>query len=394
MDAETVYINGGQIYKSDSVKSVVANYTYNPDGDPLFKFSKNVSKEYPEGKKYIFTREFKDYFPMDADREGIDISSYDLCPDVDLWIALGAKSETETKDYDLFFAVQSVSELKAVATYYNLPYPITGEVENLITNSPDTIHFWRLENLYVVPAGIQYRNGVPTLLKLYTYPTTIPGWKTWMLGNSYTDGGEVYESGGIYHQLTGGQGKDGYTMRGSANYQRAESITSKIGDKTSVKYNFTKTDDGGDPVIMWEAEETDIASGEKRIRHYESTKMFREVIGKLSSGNNLESYNLSSDVDFWLGRSYYDNTNEAELYFVATSSEQVKKVSEHYKLPVPYNDNLKNKLDNDPESLRVRHYDMLGLGEGNFVPVVAGGIVFKDNIAVKIKLYEFTREAS
>ena len=72
----------------------------------------------------------------------------------------------------------------------------------------------------------------------------------------------------------------------------------------------------------------------------------------------------------------------------------MKKVSEHYKLPVPYNDNLKNKLNNDPESLRVRHYDMLGLGEGNFVPVVAGGIVFKDNIAVKIKLYEFTREAS
>jgi hypothetical protein len=113
---------------------------------------------------------------------------------------------------------------------------------------------------------------------------------------------------------------------------------------------------------MWEAEETDIASGEKRIRHYESTKMFREVIGKLSSGNNLESYDLSPDVNFWLGRSYYDNTDEAELYFVATSSEQVKKVSEHYKLPVPYNDNLKNKLDNDLDSLRVWHYDMLGLG--------------------------------
>ena len=215
-----------------------------------------------------------------------------------------------------------------------------------------------------------------------------------MLGNSYVNGGEVYEKGGIYNQLTGGQDKEGYILRGEGNYQRAESITSNVGDKTSFKYNFTKTENGGDCVIMWEAEETDIASGNKRIRHFESTKMFREVIAKLSSGNNLESYNLASDVDFWLGRSYYDDTDEAELYFVATSSAQVKKVSEHYKLPVPYNDNLKDKLDNNPESLRVRHYDMLGLGEGNFVPVVACGVVFKNSIAVMLKLYEFTREAS
>jgi hypothetical protein len=394
MDSETVYINGGQIYKNGSVKSVVANYTYNFNADPLFKFTKNVSEEYPEGKKYIFTKQFKEYFPAEGDNKGIDISSYDLCPDVGLWIALGAKSNTEAKDYDLFFAVQSVAELQAVATYYSLPYPITSEVGNIITNSPDTIHFWRLGDLYIVPAGIQYRNGVPTLLKLYTYPTTVSGWKTWMLGNSYVNGGEVYEKGGIYNQLTGGQDKEGYILRGEGNYQRAESITSNVGDKTSFKYNFTKTENGGDCVIMWEAEETDIASGNKRIRHFESTKMFREVIAKLSSGNNLESYNLASDVDFWLGRSYYDDTDEAELYFVATSSAQVKKVSEHYKLPVPYNDNLKDKLDNNPESLRVRHYDMLGLGEGNFVPVVACGVVFKNSIAVMLKLYEFTREAS
>ena len=56
MDAETVYINGGQIYKSDSVKSVVANYTYNPDGDPLFKFSKNVKL-----KNWQSTRDFLDW---------------------------------------------------------------------------------------------------------------------------------------------------------------------------------------------------------------------------------------------------------------------------------------------------------------------------------------------
>jgi hypothetical protein len=393
MDSEKVYINGGEIYKENEIKSLGSKYTFNDNGDGLFPFKKNISESYPSGKKYIFTREFKDYFPMDVNNEGIDISSYNLCPSIDLWIALGAPEEGETQNYDLFFAVQNVEELKAAATYYNLPYPITSEIENLITNSPNTIHFWKADDIWVVPAGIQYRNGVPTLLKLYTYPTDVSGWKTWMLGNSYTNEGVIYESGGIYHQLTGGHGKDGYIIRGNGSHQKAESIVSTVSGESSSNYTFTKISEGGDPVIMWKAEVTNISTGVKKIKHYESTKMFREIIGNLSTGNNLESYNLSPDVAFWLGRSFYDDNTEEELYFVATSSEQIKKVSDHYGLPVPYNDNLKNKLDNDPESLRVRNYDMLKLGEGNFVPVVAGSVVFENNVAVKIKLYEFTREA-
>ena len=392
MDNETVYINGGEIYKSASTKEVVANYTYDSTADPLFPFYKNVNEAYPSGKKYIFTSEFKDYFPMDANIEGIDISSYDLCPSVDLWIALGAPSKEEQSDYDLFFAVQSVEELQAVATYYNLPYPITAEVEDLITNYPNSIHIWRLGDLFVVPAGIQYRGGQPTLLKLYTYPTEIPDWKTWMLGNSYINGGQVYESGGIYHQLTGGQGKEGYITRLSGNYEKAESIVSTIGSTVSTNYTFTKTEEGGDPVIMWQAEETTIATGAKVTKHYESTRMFREVIGGLSTGNNLEAYDLCPDVEFWLGRSFYDGSGDAELYFVATGSSQLDKVATYYNLPVPYNDSLKDKLDNNPALLRVRNYDMLKLGEGNFVPVVAASVVFVSNVAVKVKLYEFTRE--
>ncbi len=392
MDSEIVYINGGQIYKENEIKTLGAQYSFNSNGDGLFPFSKDISDDYPSGKKYIFTREFKDYFPMDVNNEGIDISSYDLCPAVGLWIALGAPAEGETQNYDLFFAVQSVEELKSAATYYDLPYPITSEVEDLITNSPNTIHFWRADDVWVVPAGVQYRNGVATLLKLYTYPTDVSGWKTWMLGNSWINNGQLYESGGTYHQLTGGHGKEGYILRGEGSHQKAESIVSTVDGESSSNYTYTTTDEGGDPIIMWQAEVTDSSTGVKRIRHYESTRMFREVIGNLSTGNNLETYNRSPDVEFWLGRSFYDDSDEAELYFVAIDSDQLKKVADYYSLPVPYNDELKDKLDNDPESLRVRNYDMLGLGPGNYEAVVAASIVFEENVAVRMKLYEFTRE--
>lgn len=391
MDSEVVYVNGGEIYKEDEIKNLGAKYSFNSDGDGLFPFSKNVSTDYPQGKKYIFTKEFKEYYPIDINNEGIDISSYDLCPDIGLWIALGAPEEGETQNYDLFFAVQNLEELKAAATYYDLPYPITSEVEDLIVNSPDTIHFWKADNISIVPAGVQYRNGVPTLLKLYTYPTDVSGWKTWMLGNSYVNG-KVYEKGGIYHQLTGGNGKEGYILRGEGSFQKAELITSEVAGLNSTNYTFTKTDEGGDPIIMWQGEVTD-NTGEKNIKHYESSRMFRKVIGNLSTGNNLEDYDLSPDVKFWLGRSYYDNLDEVELYFVATSSSQIDKVATYYGVSVPYNNELKDKLDNNPEALRVRNYDMLGLGGGNYVPVVAASIVLKDNVAVMIKLYEFTREA-
>jgi hypothetical protein len=142
---------------------------------------------------------------------------------------------------------------------------------------------------------------------------------------------------------------------------------------------------------MWEAEETNLITNVKRIKKYQSSKMIRQVIGNLTSGNNFEEYNLPSEISFVLGRSYYEDSNETEIFFVATNSDQVKNISDHYGLKVPYNDDLKDKLNNDPASLRVRHYDMLGLGEGNYVPVVACGLVFVDNIVTQIKLYEFTR---
>jgi len=391
MDKETVYINSGDIYKDENVKTVVNNYTYSSTADEVFSFNKNVSEAYPSGKQYIFTKEFKSYFPNDNRREGIELNNYDLCPDVDLWIALGAPNENENQNYDLFFAVDNIEQLKSVANYYNLPYPITFEIENIITNSPENIHMWKIGSRSIVPAGIQYRNGLPSILKLYTYPTEIEGWSTWMKGYSYYNEGELYESGSITQQLTGGLEKENYFTRGEGNYKRAECIKSTVDGQTSTNYYFVKVEDGGDPIIMWEAEETNLNTNVKRIKKYESSKMIRQAIANLTSGNNFEEYNLPSEISFVLGRSYYENSNETEIFFVAKDSEQIKSIADHYNLKVPYNNLLKEKLNNDPASMRVRHYDLLGLGEGNFVPVVACGLLFVDNVVTQIKLYEFTR---
>lgn len=391
MDKEIVYINNGEIYKNENIKTVVNNYTYNINGDEVFSFNKNVSDEYPKGKQYLFTKQFKDNFPDDNRREGLELTNYDLCPDVDLWIALGAPDESETKNYDIFFAVDSIEQLSQVAQYYNLPYPINSYVENIIKNSPETIHFWRIGNRSIIPAGIQYRNGQPSIFKLYTYPTEISGWSTWMKGYSYHNEGEIFEHGKILQQLTGGIDSPNYNTRGEGNHKRAECIESTVDEKLHTKYYFVKVDDGGDPIIMWQAEETNLLTNVKRIKKYKSSKMMRQVIGNLTSGDNFEEYNLPPEISFVLGRSYFEDSNETEIFFVATNSDQIKSISEHYNLKVPYDDRLKNLLNNDPASMRVRHYDLLGLGEGKYVPVVACGLLFIDNIATQIKLYEFTR---
>lgn len=391
MDKETVYINHGEIYKDENIKTCVRNYTYSNDGDELFSYTKNINSNYPNGKKYFFTKEMKSFYPEYRKIEPISLENYDLCPDVFLWVGLGAPTRTENQDYDLFFSFKDMEELKSVAEYYNLPFPISEDMKQTIINSPHKVNYSRIGDHYIIPASIQYRNGVPSLFKLYTYPTEIDGWSTWMKGFSYHNEGQLYESGSITQQLTGGKENEHFFTRGEGNYKRAERIKSMVDGETSTNYYFVKVEDGGDPIIMWEAEETNLITNVKRIKKYQSSKMIRQIIGNLTSGNNFEEYNLPSEISFVLGRSYYEDSNETEIFFVATNSDQLKSISDHYNLKVPYDDRLKNLLDNDPASMRVRHYDLLGLGEGKYVPVVACGLLFIDNIATQIKLYEFTR---
>jgi len=81
----------------------------------------------------------------------------------------------------------------------------------------------------------------------------------------------------------------------------------------------------------------------------------------------------------------------SEIYFMAEDSDMVDKVSAYYGLPVPYDDALKIRLNNDPASMRVRHYDINQAGEGHHIPVVACGVEFEGKVPLKVKLYAFER---
>ncbi len=92
----------------------------------------------------------------------------------------------------------------------------------------------------------------------------------------------------------------------------------------------------------------------------------------------------------WLGRSWIENEHE-ELYFLVESREMLDEVATYYGLPVPYDDEMKVVLDNNLQSIRFKSYDLNNEGEGNYVAVVVAGIVFKDDTATMLKLYETTR---
>jgi len=152
-----------------------------------------------------------------------------------------------------------------------------------------------------------------------------------------------------------------------------------------VLFREKRIDVGGDPLFQWEGV---TASG--KIINYESSRSLRLGVGNLNTGSNYEEYDRAPSVNMWLGRSWIEDEEE-ELYFLVESREMLDEVASYYGLPVPYDDELKVILDNNLQSIRFKSYDLNNEGEGNFVAVVVAGIVFKDETATMLKLYETTR---
>ena len=120
---EVVYVDGGAIYKAPTDVDLGNNYVGDDTADEIFSFVK------VDGKRYLFTTEFKSYFDGG---EGTSLDGIDLCPDVSLWICLGAPTPEERTNFDIFFAIDSSAQLQQVADYYGLPYPITQETADWI----------------------------------------------------------------------------------------------------------------------------------------------------------------------------------------------------------------------------------------------------------------------
>jgi len=383
---EIVYVNGGELYKAPAPSELEMNYAPDLNADAIFPFTK------ADGKQYLFTEEFKAFFGSTKASE-VNLSDLALCPAVNLWICLGANSAQERNNYDLYFAAESTEQLRQVADYYSLPYPIADGIGEKLNSEPETLCFWNAGGLPVVPGGIKIVNGKPSMFKLYTYPKARGSWDVYMYGAAYFEGGKCYEKGAVYEKMTGDKdlNEPWVQMRGKASFRKAEIIESERFDGVRTCYSYTNNND---PSMFWQGNELADDGKVLRVKHFESSRTVQIALASMKRGPDLLDRDLCPDVDFWLGRSWYNDATEGseELLFAVTNgSSTLEKVAAYYKLPVPHNLEQGNILDSKPELYRVRHYDLLNLGIGQYVNVVVAGIIFKDSRPVKLLLYTFMR---
>lgn len=380
---EEVFVNHGQSYKAQTPVALGVDYKPTDDADPIFPFKK------ADGKRYIFTREFKGFFNAN-NTAAADMSSYDLCGDVDLWICLGAVNNGERKDYDLFFAVDSSAQLARVANYYGLPNPSTSELDGVIDNSPHSIAFWNVSGRAVVPVGVKFIKGKPEILKLYTYPKDDGLWDMWMVGVSYYNEGTVHEAGGYHTRKCGGlvePGKD-YNGRGSSMDEVSISSTRVGGTSTQYTFHSKKSED---PMLKWVGEEDNGPGVAPRTRYFETSGDVRRAVCAYTKEVDFGVHDLCPDVTLWLARSHYGTPSIfAEIYFRVDSVEMLARVATFYGLPVPYDAPLEETLRNAPETIRARHY-ALGKDKDDFEPVVVASVIQENRRALRLVLYTFLR---
>lgn len=385
---EVVYYDEGRILVRDDVCNTVAprkKRLAREENEPLTRHY----HEYPDGntKKYVSTRQAREI--MFGVSTGSDLDEFDLCPDVSLWCGKGVFSATPDRA-ELFFNIESEEQLRSVADYYGQPYPLNDELDREVFSSKDLLCYRMSPVGPILLGAVDMLNGGAVQLKVYTYTKDFYGWNYWMTGRSYMDGGMVWEEGAVYHKQTGGVSLDRYHMRGEAGASFAESIVSEKSDGSVVQYVYTEEVDDPLPLAYWVGHEV-APDGSKRIKHFQTSQQLRMLICNLPTGDRYESYNLCPFVNLWMGHSWYEGEDIVELYFMAEDSTMVENVAIYYGLSVPYDEKLKMQLDNDPVSMRVRHYDVLGEGEGNFVPVVVCGVEFTGEKATALRLYSFGR---
>ena len=382
--SEIVYFNGGQIYRSSTPKQ--GSSVYIPGG--VGGLPGILASEKFDGKKAFVSHEYAAFFGAHGS-VCIDLAPYKTCPAVTLWLCLGAKTPSETLNYDVYFAVDSTSQLRLISDHYGLPYPLDERIGRIVDTAPETVCAQNAGGRPIIYGGVKFVDGLPRVLKVYINPKPFGVWDVWMYGVSYCNGGLPHEAGAVFTKLTGGADVEGANMRGEMSFRQAEVIETKRADGVSTRYMFTHD---ADKFLDWKGVETGKDGLTRRVKRYESSQAVRVMIGRWRTGPTFEEYGFGDDTPFWLGRAYYDNDPEEELLFAITGgSAQLDAIAAHYGLPLPYSDDQKQILDTQPELYRARHYDLFGLGEGNYVPVVVGSVTFVAGQPARLLLYTFMR---
>ncbi len=371
MASEIVYINNGEVYKEQHYFSGAAfdpqdkfNYVVDMiNRDPVIPVRKHKDGTV---KLYTSTKEMRMWHR--GNDTGEPLTGCDLCPDVTLWMARGV---VDSENYDIYFRIDSTSQLQDIADYYSLPYPIASSMDYVLDDNEsrkEVSMYCNLEGEYMVIGAVKFVDGAPSLLKFYTFMKDEDNRIISQKGRSLYNGGLVYEEGQL-------------CLSHDPSDLMRKVVSNAIGGQ-SIKYRGKE----GDPLFSWEAVIT--VNGETKVKSMESSKQYRTLIANLTTGDDFSTYDLCPDVNIWMAKSVCDN--EIELYFFLEDSTMLEKVANYYSLPEPCDEATKARLDSDPEQFRFRHQDINKIGERS-VPVVAASIVFTDDVATMFKLYEITR---
>ena len=204
-------------------------------------------------------------------------------------------------------------------------------------------------------------------------------WLKIQKGRVFSNEGQVIEQGAQYVPVSDRQFAE--------DEQRTGFKYESTSDNEEIAYVITPM---SDPLTNWEARIKNLATGATTTKHFESSRQVRRAAIRYDAGSDYEDYNKAPQVTWWLGRSWIEG-GEEELFFHIDSRAMLDEVAAHYNLPVPYPTELVDVLDNNIQKIRFKSYDLNQAGEGNFVEVVVGGVVFSQGAATMLKLYEVTR---
>lgn len=371
MIQEQTFINGGEIYKEVRVyenQPYKIPYIFEDSEDPVTPFYKLVN-----GNKKIYksTLEMRKFLGYENNSLPADTTSYNVCPEITLVVCTAEIENTSNKE--LYFRVDSSDSLKKISTYYSLPYPVCEEVSKLIDNNPGLISsYWSKDNEEIVLGSVKFQGNTPIMLKLYTLYKNHDKWELLNRGRVF-ENGSVIEEGGWY-----------------ISRHLPSKFLSESKD-TLVTHKRAENRKTIEPLATWESHIKDKTTGEVKVKYYESSKMVRLAICNMNSGSNYENYDKAPNVNWWLGRSWIEDTTEEELFFHVENKNMLDEVCSYYNLPVPYSSEIEETLVNNIRSIRFKSYDLLKLGQGKFIEVVAASVVFKDKQPVAIRLYETKR---
>jgi hypothetical protein len=361
MNREEVYVNNGELWKQVGIFEHMQNSPYIQDNiDPVFTAYKDVDGVV---KKYLSTKEFREYLNINSKAPGAFMEVFDLCPSVPLWAGLGAK---KGGFYDLYFNCKNSTILKEVAEYYNLPYPISEEMSEILDNNPEKIAAFNKDEDEFILCSLRLEQGKPILLKLHAVYKDKGKYFIFNRGRVF-ENGKVIEEGAFYK------------ARGLPNLYTSE------GDGFTVVYQSSYNNDG---IVDFEGIFT-YADGSTAVKTYESSREAKYAVANAISGSSFPEYDKYEEINWWLAKSVLKD--EIELYFHVTSKEMLDRTCNYYGLPVPYDEELGELLVENPHVVRFKSYDLEKKGPGNFVEILLASVVFKENTATAIRFYETMR---